>query len=383
MTNLFKNQNGMNIVGQGGKIILFTLPSLVAAILAHLYLPQVAALPWSASFIKSIGYLWLIPGLVLWATAIIQLFIGFPKGKLVTTGAYSVARNPIYSSATFFILPAVSLITLTWAYLAVSVFLYVGVMLFIGKEEEQLTKVFGKDYEDYKVRVNRLVPIVRERRSIIKVLLICGILSFIFSISTDIFASSTYPGYNFTSQQVSELSAIGAPTRPFLVATSFVWAMLVIAFAVGVWLKAGADRRLRVTAVLLATFAGIGESWALFAPMNQPGSVEILSNSATDVAHLVFTVVQIIVMVLFISLGSRAGGKCFRRYSISTIAAMLAFGGAVGTQVAKIAAGEQTPWLGLIERVSVYAPQLWLAILAVVLLSAVGSEATLASTIKP
>lgn len=43
MMNIFKNQNRMNIVGQGGKIILFTLPSLIAAVLAQSYFPKVAA----------------------------------------------------------------------------------------------------------------------------------------------------------------------------------------------------------------------------------------------------------------------------------------------------------------------------------------------------
>jgi protein-S-isoprenylcysteine O-methyltransferase Ste14 len=158
MINILKRQNGMNIIGQGGKIILFTLPSLIAAILAHAYLPQIAALPKSISFLKPVGYLLLLPGLVLWGAAVIQLLTGFSKGKLVTTGAYGVVRNPIYSSVTFFILPAVALITLTWVYLVVSVFLYAGVMIFIGTEEKQLTKAFGKDYKDYMTRVDRLVP---------------------------------------------------------------------------------------------------------------------------------------------------------------------------------------------------------------------------------
>jgi protein-S-isoprenylcysteine O-methyltransferase Ste14 len=83
---------------------------------------------------------------------------GFSKGRLVTTGAYGVVRNPIYSSVTFFILPAVALITLTWVYFVVSVFLYVGVTIFIGTEEQQLTKAFGKEYENYMARVDRLVP---------------------------------------------------------------------------------------------------------------------------------------------------------------------------------------------------------------------------------
>ena len=158
MFNIFKKQNGMNIVGQGGTIILFILPSLIAAICVHKYLPGVAALPESIRFIKPLGYLLLLPGLVLWGSAVAQLLMGFSKGLLVTTGAYGVVRNPIYSSVTFFILPAVALMTLTWVYLIVSVFLYVGVMIFIGTEEKQLTHAFSKQYEEYLARVDRLVP---------------------------------------------------------------------------------------------------------------------------------------------------------------------------------------------------------------------------------
>jgi protein-S-isoprenylcysteine O-methyltransferase Ste14 len=158
MINILKRQHGMSIVGQGGKIILLMLPSLIAAIWVHAYLPQFAALPRSISFIKPVGYVLLLPGLILWGTAVLQLLVGFSKGELVTTGAYSVARNPIYSSATFFILPAVALLTLTWVYFVVSVFLYIGVMIFIGEEERQLTMAFGKEYEEYMTRVDRLIP---------------------------------------------------------------------------------------------------------------------------------------------------------------------------------------------------------------------------------
>jgi len=58
-------------------------------------------------------------------------------------------------------MPAVTLMTLTWVYLIVSVFLYVGVMIFIGTEEQQLTHAFGKQYEDYLAKVDRLVPLKR------------------------------------------------------------------------------------------------------------------------------------------------------------------------------------------------------------------------------
>lgn len=159
--NILKKQNGMDIVGQGGKIILFMLPSLIAAILVHVYFPKIAALPISIRFIQPVGYLLLPLGLILWGTGVVQLLAGFSRGKLVTTGAYGVVRNPIYSSVTFFILPTVALITLTWVYLVPAIFLYTGVMIFIGEEEKQLTKAFGKEYKEYLARVDRLVPFKR------------------------------------------------------------------------------------------------------------------------------------------------------------------------------------------------------------------------------
>lgn len=164
MLGILKRQNGMNIVGQGGKIILFMLPSLVAAVWVHQKWPEIAALPAGISFIRPAGYLLLLLGLCLWGTAIVQLLSGFPQGKLVTTGAYGVVRNPIYSSVTFFILPAVAVLTLTWVYLVAGAFLYAGVMLFIGVEERKLAQVFGKEYAAYKARVDRLIPFKRPGR---------------------------------------------------------------------------------------------------------------------------------------------------------------------------------------------------------------------------
>lgn len=151
----------MTLVGQGGKIILFALPSLVLAIAAHLQAPQAAALPAAFGVLRPVGVLLLALGILLWGTALVQLLTGFAAGRLVTTGAYGIVRNPIYSSVTFFVLPAVTLLTQTWVYLVVSVFLYVGVTLFIGHEEAQLRQAFGAAYDEYLARVHRLIPLVK------------------------------------------------------------------------------------------------------------------------------------------------------------------------------------------------------------------------------
>jgi hypothetical protein len=201
-----------------------------------------------------------------------------------------------------------------------------------------------------------------------KALLVCGIISSVLYIGADILAAAIYKGYSYTAQQVSELSAIGAPTRPFWIAMSSIWTPLVIAFATGVWQSAGLKRSLRVTGALLVAFAIVGTLWGLFAPMHLRGTIGSVAESDTDIMHIVFAGIQVLVMVLFIAFGSGAFGWSFRIYSIGTIVVMLAFGAWAGTRVSAIAAGQPTPWFGLIERVSVYAPILWMFVLALGLL---------------
>jgi len=60
-------------------------------------------------------------------------------------------------------------------------------------------------------------------RKITKILLICGIISSVLYIGTDITLALLWKGYSYTSQAISELSAIGAPTRPLWVAMTFLF----------------------------------------------------------------------------------------------------------------------------------------------------------------
>ena len=71
-----------------------------------------------------------------------------------------------------------------------------------------------------------------------KILLGCGIASSLLYVGMNIAGALLYPGYDAFSQQVSELSAIGAPTRGWWVPVGVAYEILVIAFGVGVWLAA-------------------------------------------------------------------------------------------------------------------------------------------------
>jgi hypothetical protein len=198
-----------------------------------------------------------------------------------------------------------------------------------------------------------------------RLLLSCGVITAAFFIAMDVAAATLfYPGYDYAAQQVSELSAIGAPSRPFWMQMSYPYAALMIAFGAGVWSAAAGRSGLRVTAVLIMLFAVTGLAWAQFAPMHMRAT----EFTGTDVAHIAFAVAAVLLILLFIGFGAAALGRGFRIYSAVTIAAVLTAGGIVGTQIPAIAAGEPTPWMGLLERVSIYGPLLWMAIFALALL---------------
>ena len=72
-----------------------------------------------------------------------------------------------------------------------------------------------------------------------RILLMCGILSSLYYFAINIFVAMQYEGYNSASQTVSELSAIGAPTRPLWVSLVIVYSFFVAAFGYGALISAG------------------------------------------------------------------------------------------------------------------------------------------------
>ena len=57
---------------------------------------------------------------------------------------------------------------------------------------------------------------VRNTRRVREALLVCGILSSLLYVATDILGGLRYEGYSFTSQAISELMAVRAPSEAFV-----------------------------------------------------------------------------------------------------------------------------------------------------------------------
>ena len=107
-----------------------------------------------------IGILCFIIGITLWLRAVIidRLDAHIIKNELVTTGVYAYVRNPVYS-AFMFVCTGVLLIYGNLVLLVLPI-IYWGFMTVLMKltEEKWLEDLYGKEYIQYRQRVNRCIP---------------------------------------------------------------------------------------------------------------------------------------------------------------------------------------------------------------------------------
>jgi hypothetical protein len=200
-----------------------------------------------------------------------------------------------------------------------------------------------------------------------KVLLGCGILSSLLYVAANIVGARRWKDYSLSAHTVSELSAIGAPSRPLVIPLLTAHGALVIPFGLGVWQSAGRKRALRVTGALLAGL-GTSDLPAPLFPMHRREALARGERSRTDTMHIIFTSVNSILILLAIAFASTTFGKRFRRYSIGTILVLVVTGGLTGTQASRVEANLPTPWAGVTERMSIGGYLLWQVVLAIALL---------------
>lgn len=110
--------------------------------------------------IKLFGTLIILLGLIIYILAIrIKITKAVKENKLITTGVYSVVRNPIYSAWLF---SCTGILLLTGnLYFALPLFLFFWLYLTIlmkHTEEKWLTKLYGDSYREYCKKVNRCLP---------------------------------------------------------------------------------------------------------------------------------------------------------------------------------------------------------------------------------
>jgi hypothetical protein len=208
-----------------------------------------------------------------------------------------------------------------------------------------------------------------------KFLLTCGMLASLLYIGMNLYIPVLYEGYNVASQAVSELSAIGAPTRPLWMVLGTIYTLLTAAFGVGIIKTAGQNQLLRMLGILMTASGIIGLAWT---PMHQREVLAAGGGTFTDTWHIIMSAITLLLMLLMIGYGAAALGKRFRLYSIFTIIIFLVFGTLAGMEAPNLDKNLATPMLGVWERINIGAYMIWAIVLSATLLGRGKNEQSVA-----
>ena len=197
-----------------------------------------------------------------------------------------------------------------------------------------------------------------------KTLLACGVISSVLYAAIDLLAGRSYEGYSFYLQTISELGAVGAPKPVWLAPLFLTYSALMFVFSITVVLYGNRRREgIRQTGMLLVLYMIVGSGTALF-PIHVRGTATL----ADEMPHIVAGLAATSVILVTMAVGSTALGRRFRLFSWITFASVLVFGALTVPSGMKLAAGESTPGMGLLERLAYYSILVWVAGLSVALL---------------
>ena len=197
-----------------------------------------------------------------------------------------------------------------------------------------------------------------------KILLVCGILSPVLYAVSDVLAGMQWEGYSFRDQTISELGAVGAPSRPLFALLLLAVYGLMVAFGVGIRKAAGGNRRLRVTGGLLVGLGVMALTVGQFAAMRLRGTEQGFAGTM----HLIEGMVAMLMTFTAMGIAATTFGMRFRLYTIATIILALGFGAWALLEAPQIEHGLVTPWIGVKERIFWYGYQSWFIVLALTLL---------------
>jgi len=198
-----------------------------------------------------------------------------------------------------------------------------------------------------------------------RILLACGVLSSVYYALLNVFVPLQWPEYSSLDQTVSELSAIGAPTRALWVGAVIPYILLFAAFGWGVIRSGAGNRNLRVVGALIVAYAAFNLYWP---PMHLRETLAGTGPTLTDTLHLVWAGVTVLLFISIMGFGATALGKRFRLFTIASLSVLLFFGILTAIAAPDVQANLPTPWAGVYERINIGVFLCWIVVLATVLL---------------
>jgi protein-S-isoprenylcysteine O-methyltransferase Ste14 len=145
--------------GVGPVLAVLTLGYTAALLLISRLLPIAMRIPIQDRVVLWISLVLIAIGIPFLIVSLFALHRAYTASKLITTGVFSLCRNPIYSSWNLFLVPAIVILLRNWLCLTIPFFMYGLLRALIRKEEEYLTATFGEEYKKYKKNVFFILPL--------------------------------------------------------------------------------------------------------------------------------------------------------------------------------------------------------------------------------
>ena len=149
----------LNFLGIGPRIAVVLLPWLTVTIILSSTTRLFYYTQGGSIYLRVCGIILMIVGLAIYISTVKLLLSGLKQTRLITTGAYALCQNPLYSSIILFIIPALSLLLNSWLIISSGIIGYVQFKLFIRKEYDELERFFGEDYIRYKNETPEFFPL--------------------------------------------------------------------------------------------------------------------------------------------------------------------------------------------------------------------------------
>lgn len=201
------------------------------------------------------------------------------------------------------------------------------------------------------------------KKTLINRLGLLGLVSLLSYTAAVIFTPSAYPGYNWMAQAVSDLSANNAPSKMLWQQLSALYDVcgIVSIMMVCVFIQGKLNKTIRIGIYLFAAMNWIANiGYALF-PLSDSGN----AGAFQDIIHIyvitVLVVLLSIISLVVIMIGGYRNGQ-YRILAVwATIALLLMFAGALGTNIVP------KEFFGIPERFSVFAATGFNAVLGIYL----------------
>jgi hypothetical membrane protein len=197
-----------------------------------------------------------------------------------------------------------------------------------------------------------------------------GIVSLLSYTAAVVFAPLGYPGYDWMSQAVSDLSAANAPSKTLWDHLSCLYGVcgMISIMMVCVFIQGKLNKTLRIGIYIFAAMNWVSNIGYTLFPLSGSG----FAGTFQDIMHMYVVTMPVVVLSITSLILIMVGGyrkKYYRSLALwATIALATMFVGAIGTNVVP------HEYFGIVERFSVFAATGFNAVLGVYLFNGFGSQ---------